>query len=68
MARRRRRAPLREQITISVSTYTDVLERIDLAVDQLKRRGYTKMNRSRLLRLAFQQFDPDRLPDPVVDG
>ncbi|MBM4375018.1 MAG: hypothetical protein FJ095_08030 [Deltaproteobacteria bacterium] len=47
---------------ICISMYTDSLERLDDMVKELKRRGYTKANRSALLRHALELVDLDAVP------
>jgi hypothetical protein len=46
---------------ICISLYTEDLERLDGAVRELKRRGFTKANRSAVLRAAMEQIDLDRV-------
>lgn len=46
---------------ICISMYIEDLERLDAAVAELKRRGYTKANRSAVLRAAMEQLDLDRV-------
>lgn len=47
---------------ICISMYTRDLERLDELVDELKRRGITKANRSALIRVALDQLDLDKVP------
>jgi hypothetical protein len=47
---------------ICISMYTKDLERLDELVDELKRRGITKANRSALIRAALDQVDLDKVP------
>ena len=47
---------------ICISMYTKDLERLDELVDELKRRGITKANRSALIRVALDQLDLDKVP------
>lgn len=47
---------------ICISMYTDTLETLDGMVKELKRRGYTKANRSALLRHALELVDLDAVP------
>lgn len=42
---------------ICISIYTEDLARLDAAVADLKRRGFTKANRSAVIRLALDQMD-----------
>lgn len=60
--------PLKERPThykvICISMYTRDLEELDAKVAELKRRGWTKANKSQLIRLALSQIDLDKLPTP----
>jgi hypothetical protein len=47
---------------ICISMYTDTLGKLDSMVRELKRRGYTKANRSALLRHALDLVDLDSVP------
>ncbi len=47
---------------ICISMYTDALERLDRMVRELKTRGYTKANRSALIRHALSVVDLDKVP------
>jgi len=47
---------------ICISIYTDALERLDRMVRELKARGYTKANRSALIRHALSVVDLDQVP------
>ena len=49
---------------ICISMYTRDLEELDAKVADLKRRGWTKANKSQLIRLALSQIDLDKLPTP----
>ncbi len=49
---------------ICISMYTRDLEDLDAKVAGLKRRGWTKANKSQLIRLALSQIDIDKLPTP----
>jgi hypothetical protein len=49
---------------ICISMYTSDLEELDAKVAELKRRGWTKANKSQLIRLALSQIDIDKLPTP----
>jgi hypothetical protein len=46
---------------ICISLYNEDLERLDAMVDELKRRGFTKANRSALIRFALDQADLDKV-------
>jgi len=47
---------------ICISMYTDALGRLDDMVKELKSRGYTKANRSALIRHALELVDLDQVP------
>jgi hypothetical protein len=49
---------------ICISMYTRDLEELDAKVAELKRRGWTKANKSQLIRLALSQIDLDKLATP----
>jgi hypothetical protein len=49
---------------ICISMYTRDLEELDAKVAELKRRGWTKANKSQLIRLALSQMDVTKLPTP----
>lgn len=46
---------------ICISMYTKDIEALDAKVQELKRRGYTKANRSKLIRLALNQVDLEKI-------
>ena len=47
---------------ICISMYTDALAKLDGMVQELKSRGYTKANRSALIRHALEHVDLDAVP------
>ena len=49
---------------ICISMYTRDLEELDAKVAELKRRAWTKANKSQLIRLTLSQTDLDKLPTP----
>jgi len=49
---------------ICISMYTRDIEDLDAKVAELKRRGWTKANKSQMIRLALSQIDIDKLPTP----
>ncbi len=49
---------------ICISLYTKDIENLEDKVAELKRRGYTKANKSQLIRFALSQVDIDKLPPP----
>lgn len=51
---------------VCISLYTQDIENLEATVAELKRRGYTKANKSQLIRQALRQFDIDKLPPPQM--
>jgi hypothetical protein len=49
---------------VCISLYTKDIEYLNTTVKELKRRGYTKANKSQLIRMALDQLDIDKLPPP----
>ncbi len=49
---------------ICISMYTKDIEELEEKVAELKRRGYTKANKSQLIRYALRQVNLDDLPPP----
>ena len=49
---------------ICISMYTRDIEELEAKVAELKKRGYTKANKSQLIRIALSQVDLDKLPPP----
>lgn len=49
---------------ICISMYTRDLEELEAKVAELKRRGWTKANKSQLIRLALAHLDLDSLETP----
>ena len=49
---------------ICISMYTRDLEELEAKVAELKRRGWTKANKSQLIRIALAQIDLDKLATP----
>lgn len=47
---------------ISISLYTEDLEKLETMVAELKRRGHTKANKSQLIRFALDSVDLDQMP------
>lgn len=47
---------------VSISLYTEDIERLDAMVMELKKRGITKANRSQLIRFALGTVDLDAVP------
>jgi hypothetical protein len=49
---------------ICISMYTRDLDELDAKVSELKKRGFTKANKSHLIRVALSQLNVERLaPD-----
>jgi len=49
---------------ICISMYTKDIENLEAKVAELKRRGFTKANKSQLIRLALNQIDLDKVTLP----
>jgi hypothetical protein len=49
-------------LVIAVSTYPRDLRKLDAMVAELKRRGFTRANRSALIRVAIDHVDLDKFP------
>jgi hypothetical protein len=49
---------------VCISLYTKDIAALEATVAELKRRGYTKANKSQLIRYALAQLDIDKLPPP----
>ena len=47
---------------VSISLYNEDIERLNMMVDELKRRGHFKANKSMLIRHALEQIDLDQIP------
>lgn len=62
--RRVRRAPQEPQHykVLSISLYNEDIERMDELVKELKKRGFTRMNRSALIRFALDNVDISKMP------
>jgi len=67
LATKKRKSP-KEKPThykvICISLYTKDIENLEEKVAELKSRGYTKANKSQLIRFALSQVDIDKLPPP----
>ena len=46
---------------VCISMYTRDIEELEAKVAELRRRGWTRMTKSQLLRLALAQLDVDKL-------
>jgi hypothetical protein len=49
---------------VCISLYTREIEMLKEMVAELKRRGYTRANKSQVIRFALDQLDLDSLPPP----
>ncbi|MEQ9501722.1 MAG: hypothetical protein RIT81_32925 [Deltaproteobacteria bacterium] len=47
---------------VSISLYTEDIERLEALVEELKRRGHRRANKSQLIRFALDTVDIDDLP------
>lgn len=61
---RRRDARPTHYKVICISMYNRDIEELEAKVAELKRRGWTKANKSHLIRLALSQLDLEKLPTP----
>lgn len=52
---------------ISISLYQEDLDQLDLKVDELKRRGFGRANRSWLIRFALRRVDVDKISPQEID-
>ena len=51
---------------ICISIYNTDLEALDRKVAELKERGFRKANRSLVIRMAMNDFDPETVEIPEV--
>jgi hypothetical protein len=51
---------------VCISLYTQDIEGLEAKVAELKRRGYTKANKSQLIRLALRNLDLDEVKLPQL--
>lgn len=49
---------------ICISMYNRDIEELEAKVVELKRRGWTKANKSHLIRMALDQLDLEKVPTP----
>lgn len=49
---------------ICISMYTRDIEGLDAKVAEMKRRGFTKISKSQLIRIALAQLDVSKIPLP----
>ena len=68
--RRRRRRSNKPRPThykvICISMYTKDIEELEAKVAEMKKRGYTKANKSQLIRLALRNLDLDDVALPQL--
>lgn len=66
--RRKRRTSSKPKPThykvICISMYNEDIAELEAKVAEMKKRGYTKANKSQLIRYALSQVDIDNLPPP----
>lgn len=60
--RRRREKPPQHYKVLSISLYNEDIEQMDDFVKELKKQGFTRMNRSALIRFALDQVDISKMP------
>lgn len=60
--RRRREKPPQHYKVLSISLYNEDIEQMDEFVKELKKQGFTRMNRSALIRFALDQVDISKMP------
>ena len=53
---------------ISISMYTRDIDVLEAKVAELKRRGWTKANKSQMIRLALSQLDLDKAVGSVPNA
>lgn len=63
-AKKRKPKPTHYKV-VCISMYLKDIENLERKVAELKRRGYTKANKSQLIRYALDQLDIDNLPVPL---
>lgn len=59
--RRRDKRPQHYKV-LSISLYNEDIEQMDDLVKELKEQGFTRMNRSALIRFALDQVDISKMP------
>lgn len=47
---------------VCISLYNEDIERLEMLVRELKRRGYSKANKSLVIRAALEQLDVEKVP------
>ena len=47
---------------VCISLYTEDIERLEKLVQELKKRGHTKANKSQVIRAALDQIDLSKVP------
>lgn len=61
-AKTRRKARNDHYKVISISMYNEDIAQMDKLVEELKKRGFTRANRSALIRFALDNVDIDKMP------
>ncbi|HJZ85117.1 MAG TPA: hypothetical protein VKN99_08110 [Polyangia bacterium] len=56
--------PRRPYKLVCVSLYLEDIARLEALVAELKRRGHTRMSKSRIVRLALAEVDLAKLAEP----
>lgn len=59
--KRREKRPQHYKV-LSISLYNEDIEQMDELVKELKEQGFTRMNRSALIRFALDQVDISKMP------
>lgn len=59
--KRREKRPQHYKV-LSISLYNEDIEQMDELVQELKEQGFTRMNRSALIRFALDQVDISKMP------
>lgn len=52
---------------VSISLYTEDIERLDRMVTELKKQGHYKANKSQLIRYALAQLDTAQIPKDALE-
>jgi len=61
---RPKKPPVLHYKVLCISMYVRDIEELEAKVDALKARGWTKANKSHLIRIALAQLDVESLPIP----
>lgn len=60
--RRKKQKQAQHYKVLSISLYNEDIEKMDELVKELKKRGFTRSNRSALIRFALDQVDITKMP------